>query len=321
MAQRKNKTETDPLDPRSFLHHPHDKYVRFVLQSRHIAIELIKYALPSHLFENIDMNSVELSEDTFIDEKLRGHYSDICYSASTLQGEPLRISIIFEHKSNLPDTPVREQLLRYISGAWAKDLKQNRRLSLIIPILVYHGEAPIEKETNETLFPDAPVDLLPFVPAFDYVLLDIARIPDHIIEALEFRILTNIFLALKYGRNADYVQLNWKKILIFAPEVVQDSQSLDIFKATVLYMSTISLTFNEKIQDMNTALTETEQNIVKPYIVQLYEEGIEKGIEKDKIEVVLAAHRKGLSVTLIAEIVNLSESKVDAIIADHKKAK
>lgn len=68
---------------------------------------------------------------------------------------------------------------------------------------------------------------------------------------------------------------------------------------------------------MDTTLTERELSIVKPYIIQLYEKGIEEG----KIEVVLAAHKKGLSVTLIAEIVNLPESNVNAIIAQHKKMK
>lgn len=69
---------------------------------------------------------------------------------------------------------------------------------------------------------------------------------------------------------------------------------------------------------MNTILTETEQNIIKPYVFQLYdkakEEGIQEGIEKVKVETILAAYRKGLTLELISEIVNLPLEKVKAVI-------
>jgi hypothetical protein len=82
--------------------------------------------------------------------------------------------------------------------------------------------------------------------------------------------------------------------------------------------SAISSSFNEKIQYMNTILTETEQNIIKPYVFQLYdkakEEGIQEGIEKVKVETILAAYRKGLTLELISEIVNLPLEKVKAVI-------
>ncbi len=46
----------------------------------------------------------------------------------------------------------------------------------------------------------------------------------------------------------------------------------------------------------------------------LYNKGIEKGIEKDKIEVICNARLKGLSIDLIADIVNLSAERVRQIL-------
>ena len=43
--------------------------------------------------------------------------------------------------------------------------------------------------------------------------------------------------------------------------------------------------------------------------------GIDLGIEKGKIEVVLSAHKKGITKELIAEIVQLPLAKVEEIIA------
>jgi N-acetyl-gamma-glutamylphosphate reductase len=47
----------------------------------------------------------------------------------------------------------------------------------------------------------------------------------------------------------------------------------------------------------------------------LIEEAKEKGIEKEKTDVILTAYKKGVSIELIAEIVQLSVEKVKEIIA------
>lgn len=46
--------------------------------------------------------------------------------------------------------------------------------------------------------------------------------------------------------------------------------------------------------------------------------GIDLGIEKGKIEVVISAHKKGITKELIAEIVQLPLVKVEEIIAAHQ---
>ncbi|MBN8683977.1 MAG: Rpn family recombination-promoting nuclease/putative transposase [Chitinophagales bacterium] len=83
------------------------------------------------------------SQDSFIDNKLSAHFSDVCYVGQTNAQKPLRIAIVFEHKSAKPDSPLAEQLLRYISNIWNADVRQQRDLSLTIPIVLYHGHEVI----------------------------------------------------------------------------------------------------------------------------------------------------------------------------------
>jgi Putative transposase, YhgA-like len=261
--------------------------------------------------------SLELSDDSFIDARLRAHFSDICYSGQTIDEKPLRISIIFEHKSDKSanESPL-EQLNRYICSTWSGDRKQNRPLSLTIPILVYHGKEPIEKETPALMFPGAPAALLPFVPAFDYVLLDIYRLPDGLLENLQFLLLRNILLALKYGRDENYLRQYWNKVIIFAPELRAENTHLELFQATVIYISRISNVFNENIENMDSVLSSAESYVVKPYVIRLYEQGIEKGIEKT----VLAFLKKKPDWTdqQVAQTFDVSEDMVKKLRASIK---
>jgi hypothetical protein len=87
-------------------------------------------------------------------------------------------------------------------------------------------------------------------------------------------------LALKYGRNDAFIEQHWKKIVIFAPDIRDEPLTLTLFRATVVYMSKVSTTFNHKIRDMDNVLTSSEQEVFKPYVVELFEQGMEKGIEK-----------------------------------------
>lgn len=48
------------------------------------------------------------------------------------------------------------------------------------------------------------------------------------------------------------------------------------------------------------------------------EKGIEKGIEQTKVEVILNAQKKGLPITLIAELVNISEEEIKQILHSEK---
>jgi predicted transposase/invertase (TIGR01784 family) len=204
----------------------------------------------------------------------------------------MQVTLIFEHKSEKPDTPIKAQLIRYISNIWHNNTRQGNALSLTVPVLIYHGTTPIIKETPRILFPDAPEELLEFIPAFNYILLDINALPDETIENLSYLLLRNILLALKHSRDESYIDVNWKKIIIFAPGSMSQSINLEIFQATAIYMSRTSDKFNEKMKDMDTALASSEELVVKPYLIQLYEDGMEKGLEKGMEKLLIAFLKK-----------------------------
>lgn len=85
MAKDKTKPKAQfPIDPSEFLHHPHDRYVRFALQIRDLAMEFLQFSLDTRTKALIDWDSLQISKESYIDEKLNAHYSDICYTGLML---------------------------------------------------------------------------------------------------------------------------------------------------------------------------------------------------------------------------------------------
>jgi flagellar biosynthesis/type III secretory pathway protein FliH len=64
----------------------------------------------------------------------------------------------------------------------------------------------------------------------------------------------------------------------------------------VIYLNTSSKVFNQKLKEMENALSAAEQQEIKPFLVQMYEEWMEKG-EAQGME-------KGMLTMLVAFIEN-----------------
>ena len=58
---------------------PHDKIFKQALSELKVAKEFFKNYLPSKVLKKINLDSLILCKETYIDEKLREHMSDILY--------------------------------------------------------------------------------------------------------------------------------------------------------------------------------------------------------------------------------------------------
>jgi len=72
---------------------PHDRYVRSMLSNPRVVNEFFEATLPEHIKKHIDLSSLELQKDSFIDDKLRVQITDLLYKA-TFDGEPGYICLL-----------------------------------------------------------------------------------------------------------------------------------------------------------------------------------------------------------------------------------
>jgi hypothetical protein len=200
--ENKNPEPLDDFAKLSFLNNPHDKYARYSLQIRDLAVAFFQFVLDVPTKMLVDWETLQLSNDSYIDEELQGHYTDVCYSGMTVAGHPFRITLLIEHKSVPPEPgEITEQIGRYIFNGRRDDLKKGQSLTLTISIVLYHGRKRLIRETPATIFPGVPEMFHCYVPSFIYIIVDLGITSDETIKELDFPALRQFLMALKYSRN------------------------------------------------------------------------------------------------------------------------
>lgn len=204
----------------------HDEFIRAILADKEIAIGYFRTALPAYIVERLDFSTLTQLPDTYVSNELRKTVSDIVYSCSLKDGSgTIKISLLIEHKSYIDKyTPI--QVGSYLFSGLLKQISnKEKRLALIIPIILYHGKEKWEYRTLTDLFPDLDPELKRFVPNYDYIYHNLGEISDEVIRALHNKFLAASFLALKYsmlkGDPGEWIPL----ILELASDAGEDLQT------------------------------------------------------------------------------------------------
>lgn len=115
----------------------HDRFFKQVFSEQAVAADFLRNYLPAEVVGLLDLSSLELAKDSFVDERLREKFSDLLYNVKLTDGEPAFVYVLFEHKS-YADPLTSLQLLRYMAQIWDLGVRQKSQFVPIIPIVVYH---------------------------------------------------------------------------------------------------------------------------------------------------------------------------------------
>lgn len=78
---------------------PHDKFFRNSFSRREILDSFIEAYLPPEIGRAIKMDSIELLSESYVDEGLKDHQTDLLYTAQLDIGDNIYLYLLFEHKS------------------------------------------------------------------------------------------------------------------------------------------------------------------------------------------------------------------------------
>ncbi len=149
---------------------PHDKLFREIWSNLETAGSFLTHYLPEKVLSLIDLNTLEISKDSFVENDLKEYFSDILYRIN-LAGDPGYIYLLFEHKSR-EEKWIHLQLLRYLLSIWELDLKKDGKGSLpvIVPMVLYHGRRKWKSSTRfSSLFQGPWEALAKHIPNFQYI--------------------------------------------------------------------------------------------------------------------------------------------------------
>lgn len=174
---------------------PHDAFFRRTLARSQTAAEFLRLYLPAAVVERLDLSRIALEDTSFVDKKLREHFSDLLFRVGMKDGGEAYVYFLLEHKS-APDERVVLQLLRYLAQAWDR---MATPLPLIVPVVVYHGAAPWRVGENlSSLFGPPATEQVwqDYLPDFKYHLCDLSRYRDEELRGGEG--LSAVLKLLKY---------------------------------------------------------------------------------------------------------------------------
>src|SRR5699024_4381873 len=158
------------------IHQVHDKLFKETFSDVEVAQDFLQHYLPPRLLKYIDVTSLEMLNDSFIEEKLLDSRSDLLYEA-IINGEKAYVYFLFEHKS-YPTKDIALQLLGYMLEIWKRELDKKKTdvLPLIMPLVIYHGKS---RWTEPKLLRDWIIsydklsgNMTKYVPDFEFILYD-----------------------------------------------------------------------------------------------------------------------------------------------------
>lgn len=268
------------------INQPHDKFFKAVFTDKEVAIDFLTNYLPAELLAITDLKTTTIEKDNYIDEELTEYYSDLLYKAKINQKDSY-IYFLIEHKSYISyQTPY--QILKYMIKIWEAKAEKAKRLPLIIPIVIYHGENKwqVDKKFIKMIegIEELPPEIIKHIPAFEYILYDLTT---YEIEELKgnIKLRETIKILQAISQDLEKFLKVIEETMITLEQQGWTEENHRYFITYIIYI--MSARADITIEDINQVAkkisperSEDMMTIAEKLIKEGMEKGIEIGIEK-----------------------------------------
>lgn len=258
---------------------PHDRFFRGAMSDPEVALDFLKRYLPKKIFKQIDLGSLQLMPQSFINETLREFITDVPFKVS-FQGKPGYINLLIEHQRQA-DPLMALRLLEYSCNLFRSHIQETgeRKLPIVYPIVLYTGSKPYPYSTDPwDMFADVEMAHAYFMKP--YQLIDLTQMQDDDLSNDSLWMIVAMFL--KYAFTRDIVSLVQKKMATMIENLVSKNK-LSLFKSAVYYLFYTQQNRYSKddlFELFQPYLSPSTQKKVMTIADSLIEQGIEQGIEK-----------------------------------------
>lgn len=299
------------MTPVSQIHNPHDKFFKETMSDLTVVKSFIINYLPPEITELLDLNNIELTKGSFVDEELKETFTDMLYKTNLSQKEAY-LYFLFEHKSRIHQT-ITLQLLKYMLNIWELVAKQNPgKLPVIIPLLIYHGRQKWNVGLKLTdLLPQIPSQVKKYVPDYEYILYDLSTYTEKDIKGeIKQRLFLEILVSIFQENFAERI----KKILALADELEKKTGVAAYIETVMRYIMEVrdDLTL-EKIIAIDKELSTGRSALIMTIAEQLRQEGLEKGRTEEKLKTARKLLMKGMVVDEVVELTELPKEAVQKL--------
>jgi predicted transposase/invertase (TIGR01784 family) len=266
------------------LPNPHDHFFRATFARREVAADFARHYLPPAVVAHLDLNTLESTKDSFVDDALRAHFTDLLYHVQLRDGTPAYVYLLFEHKSySAPG--VAFQLLRYMVRIWEHGMEQRpvTRLPAIVPLVVYHGPQRWQVDQRFSALVAAPAAFADYVPDFRYSLSDLSAYSDaELAGAVGLQV---TLLLLKHIFDAEW-HTTLPKIMALLEKLAQAEDSLAYIETVLRYMATAARSLGR--EELTAAVNQTFPETGGALMQTIAQTWVEEGAMQTRREDILA---------------------------------
>ncbi len=282
----------------------HAEFFEKVFSDRFNALDFIKGIFPQHILKHLNLRHLKRDTVSYVSEDLKRFFSDAVYTCP-LKNANLRISILFEHKSS-STMRVHFQLLRYMLRIWDINIENKEPLSIVIPVVVYHGKRKWHNKPMTAYFGDIPGFLKCFIPDFDYLLADLSAYSDEEINSGLFNRAPLIIAASVMKHIFDEKQFETILKAIFSDKspFLSKTAGLSFLKVLSLYIIDSTKIPTENYYSILGEVSQEARDIGMTTGELLRKEGVEKA----KIETIERMLEKGYNWPEITDITDINKS-------------
>nr|WP_235595279.1 Rpn family recombination-promoting nuclease/putative transposase [Leptospira noguchii] len=295
---------------------PHDRLIRETLQNKEDAISFFKNSLPEKVIELLDLNRLELTQSSFISENLKEEQTDLLFQIPLKSGKKANIYLLFEHKSYLDDS-IFSQLLGYISAIYKSLYRADKKYSVVIPFVFYHGERTWtlgNSFQNRFILSKNEEVFKKYIPDFELELFDLSKVDLSRLESITLRVILGVVQKIWEGDTSFLSHLG--EVFELLTGLKNESKRVEIFQKLFLYIFNVreiepteitSLLshsrYNREYEDL--AMTTAEKLRKEGEI-----KGEIKGKIKGKIEDAKIMFKEGFELNVVLRITGLTEQEL-----------
>lgn len=287
-----------------------------------LAKDFMKNYLPEEVLKIVDLETLNPEKEHYIEDDLKESFSDLLFKAN-INGKEGYLYFLFEHKS-YPSKRIAIQLLNYMIRIWDdKTLKEKQeKIPMIIPMVVYHGKENwnigLKLSDHMEGYGELPEEVKKHIPEYEYLIYDLSGYTDDDIKGdiqlqIVIKILRSIFKADEEFFNV------FKEAVKILDKLEKQEKGIEYFKTFIYYILNVRKEINlTEIYDLVKEVSVERSGEIMTIAEELLKEGMEKGMEKGKLEekreITKKLIAKGLDISTIIQITELSEEEVKRLL-------
>ncbi|MFQ3851660.1 Rpn family recombination-promoting nuclease/putative transposase [Leptospira interrogans] len=292
------------------VNNPHDRLIRETFQDKKEAAIFFKNTLSPEVVKLLDIEKLELSESSFISEELKQEQTDLLFQIPLKSGNKTNVYLLFEHKSYL-DNSIYIQLLGYLTEIYRNQHRNGEPISVVIPFVFYHGEKEWKlgsRLLDQFVLTNQEVDILKdFIPNFKIDLFDLKEIElKDKLESITFQVTLGVVQKIREG-DLEFIS-HLPGLFSLLQAIEEESKKVAILRKLLLY---IYWARDLKPTELNVVLQRSKleqyEELAMTTAERLISEGMQRGIEKGKLEDASKMLSKGIDLKTVLEITGLSE--------------